>query len=125
MFCASGLDKDKTKQNQAQVYEHVTVNEGNCFDEATGVFTAPVTGAYAFSASVESNSVDVEVCSHIMTDDNCHAVMEGDFREKSFCTLVPLKRNQSVWMKAVSPVDKYRTILWFNSLYCFLVQAEP
>ena len=91
MFSARAMDENKTKQNKAQLYKEVTFNEDGCFDKDTGIFTAPVAGAYVFSARVESNESGVQVCSHFMIDDSSHTIIEGNYVGKSIGVLVQLK----------------------------------
>ena len=124
LFRARAIDADKTKQHKAQLYKEVTFNEDGCFDKDTGIFTAPVEGAYVFSARVESNEAEVQVCSHFMIGDSVHTIIKGEYAGKLIAVLVQLKSNQKVWMKALSPANKYDTT-YRNSFYCTLVQAQP
>ena len=127
MFSARAMDKDKTKQNKAQIYKEVELNKDGCFDKDTGVFTAPVAGAYVFSARVSSDEQQNEVCSHIMIGDSSHTIIQGGwFRDsKSVCVLVQLERGKEVWMKPGSPADKYDAAMSWNCFYCTLVHAQP
>ena len=125
MFSVTEIDAVRTKQGKAQIYEEVEINEDNCFDETTGVFTAPYAGAYIFSARAKSNQRGVKVSSHIMIGKKRHALVQGGHYGKSICSLVHLKQYQKVWMKADSPADEYSENWSGNSFYCFLVQADP
>ena len=124
LFKARTMDENKTKQNKAQLYKEVTFNEDGCFDKDTGIFTAPVEGAYVFSARVESNEQEVQVCSHFMIGDSIHTIIKGEYAGKLIAVLVQLKSKQKVWMKAISPVNKYEPD-YHNYFCCTLVQAQP
>lgn len=49
---SSSLTVNPSNQTEAIVYDSVTRNIGNCYNGSTGLFTAPVSGIYAFTVSV-------------------------------------------------------------------------
>ena len=125
MFSVTEIDAVRTKQGKAQIYEEVEINEDNCFDETTGVFTAPCTGAYVLIVRAESNKSDVEVSSYIMIDDKSSTIAHGGYHGSTVCELVQLKYGEKVWIAAGSSGDKYDAVGSRNSFYCFLVQGAP
>ena len=125
MFSVRAIDAVETKQYHAQIYKVVVVNEGGCFDKATGIFTAPCTGAYVLSVRAESNKSDVEVSSYIMIDDKSSTIAHGGYHGSTVCELVQLKYGEKVWIAAGSSGDKYDAVGSRNSFYCFLVQGAP
>ena len=53
MLYDKNIDRAKTKEYGPIVFRGVTVNEGGCYDNTTGVFTTNVPGSYVFTATVE------------------------------------------------------------------------
>ena len=51
-FTADGQIPGLAKQGSTLVFKNVVTNKDNCYDAASGVFTAPAPGLYTFTASV-------------------------------------------------------------------------
>ncbi|KAL8589520.1 hypothetical protein ACOMHN_015906 [Nucella lapillus] len=89
------------------IFETVEINDGGHYDPHSGVFTAPHAGLYFFTAGVESDQEGISVIGHIMVDDDSHCIVHGGYQAGSGCVMLPLTEGQTVWVRAVSPVDQY------------------
>ena len=79
VFCATSIDKTKTKFSKPIVFDNVKVNEGGCYDNTTGVFTTTVPGTYVFTATVGSGKEDIGVTACIMVDGTAYAMLCGSY----------------------------------------------
>ena len=123
VFCATGIDTEKTVYDKPIVFNTVKVNEGGCYDNTTGVFTTTVPGTYVFTAAVGSEQEDSVVGACITVDDTDYATLYGSLTSTGSSSVsVQLGLGQRVWVKADSDADEYS----FNDL-CFtgaLVQPQ-
>ena len=123
VFCAIGVDTEKTKYNNPIVFHTVTVDEGGCYDNNTGEFTTTVPGTYVFTATVGSREEGFGVIASIMVDDTVYTKVYGSYTSTGSSSVsVQLGLGQRVWVKAYSDADEY----WSEEL-CFtgaLVQPQ-
>ncbi|XP_060606443.1 complement C1q-like protein 2 [Ruditapes philippinarum] len=86
-FNAYTLSGGKYVNNQPLIFPYVLLNMGEGYDKATGIFTAPVTGLYFFSAHICNEKAKAIVISIVhegivvattteygSTDDSCSSV---------------------------------------------------
>ena len=107
MFHVSELHRSKSKQGGPILFRNVHQNHGDCYNVGTGLFTAPQTGLYWISASVKSHRSLFSVICHIVVDGKPHIMVQGDHDGGSGYTVVWLTADQTVWLKAISPLDLY------------------
>ena len=116
VFCATGINKTKTKCDKPIVFGRVKVNEGGCYDNTTGVFTTTVPGTYVFTATVGSEKEDSGVAACITVDDTDHTVLYGSSTSTGSSSVsVQLGLGQRVWVTADSNPNKY-----FADELCFI-----
>ena len=107
-FHATGIDTAKTQKDKPIVFSDVKVNEGGCYDNATGVFTTTVPGTYVFTATVESVQEDRVVYAWITVDGAYYTRLRGSYTSSaSGGVSVQLAVGQKVWVKACSEAGNY------------------
>ena len=115
VFCATGIDTEKTVYGKPIVFNTVKVNAGGCYDNTTGVFTTTLPGTYVFTATVGSGQDDSFVAARITEDGTDHTVLYGSLTSTGSSSVsVQLGLGQRVWVKAESNADEY----WSEEL-CF------
>ncbi|KAL3831530.1 hypothetical protein ACJMK2_023271 [Sinanodonta woodiana] len=67
-FTATLSSHTKYVSEQTVLFDHIIVNEGNCYDSSTGRFKAPVRGLYSFSVTVLTGGLPQHVHLFIMKD---------------------------------------------------------
>ena len=108
MFCSTGINKTKTNSNKPTVFDKVKVNEGDCYDNTTGVFTTTVPGTYVFTATVGSGREDRSVTAWITVDGTDYATLRGSYMSSGSSSVsVQLGLGQRVWVKAESDPNMY------------------
>ena len=108
VFCATSIDKTKTKFSKPIVFDNVKVNEGGCYDNTTGVFTTTVPGTYVFTATVNSRKEDSCVRAYITVDDTEYTRLYAPYMSMgSGSVSVQLGLGQTVWVEAFSDIDEY------------------
>ena len=108
VYCATSIDKTKTKFSKPIVFDNVKVNEGGCYDNTTGVFTTTVPGTYVFTATVGSGEDDRRVTAWITVDDTDYATLYGSYTSTGSSSVsVQLGLGQRVWVEAGSDADEY------------------
>ena len=108
VFCAIGVDTEKTKYDNPIVFHTVTVDEGGCYDNNTGEFTTTVPGTYVFTVTVGSREEGFGVIASIMVDDTVYTKVYGSYKSTGSSSVsVQLGLGQRVWVKAGSYADEY------------------
>jgi len=108
VFCATSIDKTKTKFSKPIVFDKVKVNEGCCYDNTTGVFTTTVPGTYVFTATLGSGKEDSGVTAYIMVDGTAYTRLYGSYTSTGSSSVsVQLGLGQRVWVMSESDADKY------------------
>ena len=108
VFCSTGINKTKTNSNKPTVFDKVKVNEGDCYDNTTGVFTTTVPGTYVFTATVGSGREDRSVTAWITVDGTDYATLRGSYMSSGSSSVsVQLGLGQMVWVMSESDADKY------------------
>ena len=108
VFCATGIDTEKTVYGKPIVFNTVKVNAGGCYDNTTGVFTTTLPGTYVFTATVGSGEDDSFVAARITEDGTDHTVLYGSLTSTGSSSVsVQLGLGQRVWVMSESDADKY------------------
>ena len=108
VFCAIGVDTEKTKYDNPIVFHTVTVNEGGYYDNTTGEFTTTVPGTYVFTVTVGSREEGFGVIASIMVDDTVYTKVYGSYTSTGSSSVsVQLGLGQRVWVMSESDADKY------------------
>nr|KAG5690527.1 hypothetical protein BaRGS_014660 [Batillaria attramentaria] len=109
----------KIRQNTYGVGDTLTAsspitNEGNAFDDATGIFTAPTRGTYVFLASYNvrfDSPRKTAVWFHMRVDDRivnyCHTAYPGYHLTGACHAVVKLNAGQKVWLRNVKDESRY------------------
>ena len=108
VFCAIGVDTEKTKYDNPIVFHTVTVDEGGYYDNTTGEFTTTVPGTYVFTVTVGSREEGFGVIASIMVDDTVYTKVYGSYTSTGSSSVsVQLGLGQRVWVMSESDADKY------------------
>jgi len=103
MFQAGGPSDVTLVRDQDIIFTRVASNEGNGYDAATGRFTCPVPGIYAFSLQ---HCVDAARYSHVAIVKNGSTLMAGVAHGETWwpCATVQayvrLQAGEQVWARA-------------------------
>ena len=101
VFCAICFDETKSQCGKATIFKYVTVNEGDCYDDTTGVFTTTVPGTYVFTATMRHAKKDA-LPIYIMVDGTDYAVLcSSSTSVGSNSVSVQLGLGQRVWLMAL------------------------
>jgi hypothetical protein len=105
------------------IFKQVLVNEGGCYDDATGMFTTPVPGTYTFTASVGSNKKDEAAFAYLQLYGKDYGFIRASYNSTGSCSVsVQLSTGQKVCVKADRPSDYfYSSELFFTGA---LVQPQ-
>ncbi|KAL3831515.1 hypothetical protein ACJMK2_023256 [Sinanodonta woodiana] len=98
-FTATLSSHTKYVSEQTVIFDHIIVNEGNCYDSSTGRFKAPVRGLYSFSVTVLTPSSSTVVHVFIMKDrEEIGRVYSGD-GTGSVMVVTVMEKGQLVYVK--------------------------
>ncbi|KAL3831526.1 hypothetical protein ACJMK2_023267 [Sinanodonta woodiana] len=96
-FTATLLSHTTYVSEQTVVFDHIIVNEGNCYDSSTGRFKAPERGLYSFSVTVLTGGPSVHL--FIMKDkEEIGRVYSGD-GTGSVMVVTVMEKGQVVYVK--------------------------
>ena len=93
---------------QAVQLPKIVTNNGNGFDQNTGIFRAPVSGLYLFSASVVSLPGMELRCALVHNGNTVANIFAGDGTTNSSGSksiLLDLSPNDDVWVKIIHESD--------------------
>lgn len=104
-FSANGLSSLTLEKGHTFIFENVISNEGGGYSGATGIFTAPYSGLYYFTAHV-CNYVGNHVLYAIVVDDrkiisSLHFSKDTRNTCAAVSVVVMVKLNERVWVKCL------------------------
>ena len=100
---------------QAVQFPKIVTNNGNGFDQNTGIFRAPVSGLYLFSASVVSLPGMELRCALVHNGNAVASIFAGDGTTNSSGSksiLIELSPNDDVWVRVIMLMDLIFLHLW-------------
>ncbi|XP_070175906.1 complement C1q-like protein 4, partial [Littorina saxatilis] len=121
------LALDFTGSGPIQPFDVVT-NEGDAFNDTSGVFTAPRNGTYFFAASAATKSPDKWIYVHLMKNDNVNVARAitkqyaDNHTMGSMHATLYLVAGERVWLKNLQPDGEY--VFFTTSFTGFLVSAD-
>lgn len=137
-MAALSADLEHCSQYQAVVFDSVKINQGGAYDSNHGVFTAPVSGTYLFTAtlSVEpQNSFHTAFVKGNATNEIGYLFADPIdlWLERSISVVTHLNTNEEVWMICLedSRIEGDHGHSWdgagnFHShIGGFLISADP
>ena len=101
--------------DQAVQFPKIVTNNGNGFDQNTGIFRAPVSGLYLFSASMVSHSGLELRCALVHNGNTVAYIFAGDDTTHSMGSksiLLYLSPNDDVWVKVIHESDSVYGFAW-------------
>ena len=93
---------------QAVQFHKIVTNDGNGFDQNTGIFRAPVSGLYLFSASMLNHSGLELRCALVHNGNTVAKIFAGDgttYSTGSKSILLNLSPNDDVWVMITHESD--------------------
>jgi len=72
----------ETNKSEPIIFEKIALNEGNCYDPTTGIFTASVSGIYKFSATIMAQMDSVANVRIILNDQKMLSQIRCDCRRR-------------------------------------------
>lgn len=93
-------------------FDDVLVNSGNGYDVSTGIFTAPISGAYHFSMSMASPTI-----AHFFLMKNGQNVEytftgnDNTWESTSQSAVMELLQGDHVWVEADGPIHGYQAYI--------------
>uniref|UniRef100_K1RHX7 Collagen alpha-1(X) chain n=1 Tax=Magallana gigas TaxID=29159 RepID=K1RHX7_MAGGI len=100
------------KNQETVIFDKVSLNEGNAYDNTSGVFTAPSDGIYSFSWTILTASEKYFI-SEIVHNGVKIAYNYADGRGLNAYLMstshanIKMKKNEQVWIKASDTNGKY------------------
>ena len=106
---ATWLSTTKPADEETLVFKLSLLNDGQAYNNRTGVFTAPVDGVYVFLASLHghgSKAGDAMVCVELLENGHQHAgamtnaAGKNDYDSTSLHAVLRLTKGNRVWIRA-------------------------